>query len=393
MSGSMRKYLAVFFKEAVDNLRDRRTLLTVLVFGPLFGPLFYTVMMSTVINRQVADLDMSYTVAVQGADYAPGLMDYVRQHNLKVEAAPADPRTAIKTGKLDVVLVIPADYAAAFAAGRPADVKLLFDKSRESAGKNIDRVRDVLEAYTRSVGALRLLARGVDPRAVAPIVIEDADVSTPQSRAVLLLGMMPYFLLFAAILGAFYLAIDSTAGERERGSLEPLLTTAVPRSTLVLGKLSAVTLFSAVSLSIDIVALIWCQHLIPAGKVGISVDFTPANGVATLLVCLPFCLFIAGLLCVVASFTKSYKEAQTWLSFIMILPMVPVLGLVMFPMEPAWWMMLLPSMSQDVLVTELIKGEPLKPLFVAISVSSTLVAGGALSALAVWLYKREQILG
>jgi len=388
-----RKYFAVFFKEAIDNLRDRRTLLTVLVFGPLFGPLFYTVMMSTVINRQVADLDQSYALAVQGAENAPGLMDYLRQHNMSIEKAPADPREAVKTGKLDVVLVVPPGYAAAFSAGRPADVQLIFDKSRESAGKNIDRARDSLENYSRAVGALRLLARGVDPRAISPIVVEDADVSTPQSRAVLLLGMMPYFLLFAAILGAFYLAIDSTAGERERGSLEPLLTTAVPRRTLVLGKLSAVTLFSAVSLGIDIAALVWCQHLIPAAKVGISVDFTPSNAVATFLVCLPFCLFIAGLLSVVASFTKSYKEAQTWLSFIMLVPMVPVLGMVMFPMEPAWWMMLLPSMSQDVLVTELIKGEPLNGMFVALSVVSTLIIGGGLASLAVWLYKREQILG
>ncbi len=390
---NLRKYFAVFYKEAVDNLRDRRTLLTVLVFGPLFGPLFYTVMMSTVINRQVADLDQRYSVAVQGADNAPGLMDYLRQNNLEITKAPDDPREAVKTGKLDVVLMVPDSYAAAFAAGRPADVRLIMDKSKESAGKNIDRVKDALENYSRSIAALRLVARGVDPRAVVPLVVEDADVSTPQSRAVLLLGMMPYFLLFAAILGAFYLAIDSTAGERERGSLEPLLTTAVPRSTLVLGKLSAVTLFSAVSLSIDIVALLYCQHLIPAGKVGISVNITPATSLTTFLVCLPFCLFIAGLLSVVASFTKSYKEAQTWLSFIMILPMVPVLGLVMFPVEPAWWMMLLPSMSQDVLVTELIKGEPLKPLFVALSVGSTLLIGAALSSLAVWLYKREQILG
>jgi|HubBroStandDraft_5_1064220.scaffolds.fasta_scaffold43292_2 sodium transport system permease protein len=393
MNASLRKYLAVFIKEAVDNLRDRRTLLTVLVFGPLFGPLLYTVMMSTIINRQVADLDKSYALAVQGAANAPGLMDYIRQHGMSIEKAPDDARAAVKTGKLDVVLVVPADYAAAFTAGRPADVKLVFDKSRESAGKNVDRVRDVLEGYTRSVGALRLLARGVDPRTVVPIVVEDADVSTPQSRAVLLLGMMPYFLLFAAILGAFYLAIDSTAGERERGSLEPLLTTAVPRHILVLGKLSAVTLFSAVSLAIDIVALSWCQRLIPAAKVGIAVDFTPANASATFLVCLPFCLFIAGLLSVVASFTKSYKEAQTWLSFIMVVPLVPVLGMVMFPMEPAWWMMLLPSMSQDVLVTELIKGEALKPLFVSLSVLSTLLCGMGLTGLAVWLYRREQILG
>lgn len=390
---SLRKYFVVFFKEALDNLRDRRTLLTVLVFGPLFGPLFYTVMMGTVINRQVADLDQSYAVAVQGAERAPGLMDYLRQHNLSIAPAPADPQQAVRTGKLDVVLTIPTDYAAAIAAGRPADLRLVFDDSRDSARKNVGRVRNVLQDYVRSVAALRLLARGVDPRALSPIVIEDVDVSTPRSRAVLLLGMMPYFLLFAAILGAFYLAIDTTAGERERGSLEPLLTTAVPRSTLVLGKLSAVTLFSAVSLGIDIAALLWCQRLIPAGKVGISVDFTPANALVTLLVCMPFCLFIAGLLSVVASFTKSYKEAQTWLSLIMLVPLVPVLGLVMFPMEPAWWMMLLPSMSQDVLVTELIKGEALRPLFVVLSVTSTLVCGLGLAALTVWLYKRERILG
>ena len=390
---NMRKYLAVFYKEAVDNLRDRRTLLTVLVFGPLFGPLFYTVMMSTVINRQVADLDQRYSVAVQGADNAPGLMNYLRQNNLSIEKAPADPREAVKTGKLDVVLVVPDSYAAAFAAGRPADVRLIMDKSRESSGKNIERVRNAVENYARSVGTLRLIARGVDPRALVPVVVEDADVSTPQSRAVLLLGMMPYFLLFAAILGAFYLAIDSTAGERERGSLEPLLTTAVSRATLVLGKLSAVTLFSAVSLGIDIVALLYCQHLIPAAKVGISVNITPATSLTTFLVCLPFSLCIAGLLSVVASFTKSYKEAQTWLSFIMLVPLIPVLGLVMFPAEPAWWMMLLPSMSQDVLITELIKGEPLQPMFVALSVLSTMAVGGALAALAVWLYQRERILG
>ncbi|HEX4300067.1 MAG TPA: ABC transporter permease [Gammaproteobacteria bacterium] len=392
-STRMRKYFTVFFKEVVDNLRDRRTLLTVLVFGPLFGPLFYTVMMGTVINRQVADLDQSYSVAVQGAERAPGLMDYLRQHNLTVATAPGDPRQAVKTGDLDVVLAISADYAAAVAAGRPADLQLMFDNSRDSARKNVGRVRNVLEDYARSVAALRLLARGIDPRAAVPVVIEDVDVSTPRSRAVLLLGMMPYFLLFAAILGAFYLAIDTTAGERERGSLEPLLTTAVPRSTLVLGKLSAVSLFSAVSLAIDIAALLWCQRLIPAGKVGISVEFTPANALATLLVCLPFCVFIAGLLSVVASFTKSYKEAQTWLSLIMLVPLIPVLGLVMFPMEPAWWMMMLPSMSQDVLVTELIKGEALRPLFVLLSVTSTLACGLGLAGLTVWLYKRERILG
>ena len=389
----MRKFLAVFFKEGVDNLRDRRTLFTVLIFGPLFGPLFYTLMMSTMVNREVADLNQPLKLAVVGAERAPGLMDYLRQHDTEIDKAPADPRTAVKEGKLDVVLVIPAEYPQAFRDGKPAAVQLVMDQSRDTARKNVRRARDLLDYYSRTLGTLRLLARGVDPRAQAPLTIEEADVSTPRSRAALVLAMMPYFFLFAAILGAFYLAIDTTAGERERGSLEPLLTTAVARSVLVTGKLAAVTLFSAVSLGLDVAALVWCQRFIPAAKLGIALDFTPDTALVTFLCCAPFCLFIGALLSVVASFTRSYKEAQTWLSFIMLLPMIPVLGMVLFPTEPRWWMMLLPSMSQDVLVTSLIKGEPLQPLFVALSVTSTLAFGAAFAGVAVWLYRRERILG
>ncbi|HLW75250.1 MAG TPA: ABC transporter permease [Gammaproteobacteria bacterium] len=389
----MRKFFTVFRKETIDNLRDRRTLFTVLVFGPLFGPLFFTLMMNTIVNREVADLDQPLKLAVAGADRAPGLMDYYRQHNTEIGTAPADPESAVKTGKLDVVLVIPAGYPDAFREGKPAPVQLVVDQSRDTGRKNVKRTRDILDNYSRSIAALRLLARGVDPRAEEPLAIEESDVSTPKSRAVLVLGMMPYFFLFAAILGAFYLAIDTTAGERERGSLEPLLTTSVSRGTLVTGKLAAVVLFSAVSLGLDVAALVWCQGFIPAAKLDISVDFTPAAALDTFLACLPFCVFIGALLSVVASFTKSYKEAQTWLSLIMLLPMVPVLAMVLFPVEPRWWMMLVPSMSQDVLVTALIKGEPLKPLFVALSVTSTLALGAGFTGVAVWLYQRERILG
>lgn len=389
----MKQLITVFWKEVLDNLRDRRTLLTVLVFGPLFGPLFYTAIMSTVINKQIADLDQPLKLPVAGAQYAPNLVAYLKRHNVAVETAPADPRAAVTHGEQDVVLVIPADFGAALIQGKPAPVQLVMDNSRESAGKNINRARGLLEDYGRELSSLRLLARGVDPRTVAPLVVEDTDVSTPKSRAVLLLAMLPYFFLFAAILGAFYLAIDTTAGERERGSLEPLLTTAIRRRDLVLGKLAAVTLFSAVSLGLDLVAMVWSQGFIPAGKLDIAVDFTPFTAFRAFLVTAPFCLLIAALLSVVASFTKSYKEAQTWLSFIMILPLVPVLALVLYPSEPRLWMMLVPSLSQDVLVTLLIKGEPLKGLFVTVSVGSTLALGGLLAAVAVWLYRRERILG
>lgn len=389
----IRTFVTVMMKEIIDNLRDRRTLLTVLVFGPLFGPVFYTAMMNTVINKRVADLNQPLQLPIAGAQYAPDLVQYLRAHNTVVQAAPKDPRDAVRTGRKNVVLVIGKRYADAVRAGKPAPVELVMDRSRDAAGKDVERARDLLQQYSRTIANLRLLARGVDPRVVTPLVIEEADVSTPRSRAALILGMVPYFFLFAAILGAFYLAIDTTAGERERGSLEPLLGTAAPRAMLVAGKISAVAAFSVVSLALDVLAMYWCQGLIPAAKLNIAAGFTPWSSIQSFLVMIPFCGFIAALLCVVASFTRSYKEAQTWLSFIMIVPLVPVLATVFNPTEPRLWMMFVPSLSQDLLITSLIKGEPLSGAFVAISVLSTLAGGGILMGLAVRLYARERILG
>ena len=389
----MRALAAVFRKECVDNLRDRRTLLTVLVLGPLLGPLLYIGMMGISINRHVADQDQPIELPVAGADHAPNLVAFLREHGVEVEAAPADPEQAVRDGKQDLVLVIPPDYPAAFRAGDPAAVTLVLDNSRDVADKQVNRTRALLEQYGRSIGTLRLLARGVDPRALTPVELQVDDLSTPRSRSGQLLAMVPYFFLFAAILGAFYLAIDTTAGERERGSLEPLLATAAPRAALVLGKLAAVALFSSVSLGLDVVALWACHGLIPAEKLGIAIGFGAGTALAAFLLCLPFASFAAALLSVVASFTKSYKEAQTWLSFIMMVPLVPVLALLLYPAPPAAWMMMLPSLSQDVLVSALIKGEPLKAGFVALSVASTLALAAALAALTVRRYRQEKILG
>lgn len=389
----MRKLWTVFRKEVIDNLRDRRTLLTVLVFGPLFGPIFYVGMMNVTTNQQLANLNEPLKLPVQGAQYAPNLVSFLKQHNTVIQSAPANPEQAVKNGQADVVLIIPQQYAASFRAGKPAVLQLVMDQSKNSAQKNVARARELLQSYGREMVALRLLARGVDPRAVTPLAIEDLDVSTPQSRAMLILGFIPYFFLFATIIGAFYLAIDTTAGERERGSLEPLLATAASPGTIITGKLAAVTLFSAVSLGLDVIALSWSQGLIPAAKLNIVVNFGWHTALATFLVTLPFCLLIAALLSVVASFTRSYKEAQTWLSFIFILPMIPVFGLFLFPAEPNIWMMFIPAMSQDVLATSLMKGTTLSDLFLLVSVISTLVIGLLLAWLAAWLYRREQILG
>src|SRR5690606_33894275 len=214
-----------------------------------------------------------------------------------------------------------------------------FDSSDQHAQKHVRRARNLLENYGRQIGALRLQARGINPLAVMPLAVQDRDIASAEARAAMLLGMLPYFIIFAALMGGFYLAIDTTAGERERGSLEPLLTTAASRNELLLGKLCATALFAATSLIIALLMLAATVPFLPLAKLGMASSLDAPTVAAMIGIGLPFALLCAALLTLVASFTKSFKEAQTWLSFVLIIPIVPSMANMLFPMQPTLGLM------------------------------------------------------
>jgi sodium transport system permease protein len=250
-----------------------------------------------------------------------------------------------------------------------------------------------LNAYDRTIGVMRLQARGVSPAVIMPLMIEDVDVSTPTGRSVLLLGMMTYFVIFSMLMGGLSLAIDTTAGERERGSLEPLLTLPVPRAQLIIGKILATAVYMILSLVITLAAFSISLRLVPLEELGMSANFGLAVALRVFVVMLPFALLGAGLMTCVASFTKSYKEAQTYLTVVLLVPTLPILFAAINTVRPALSLMLVPSLSQHLIITDLMKAEPIPASFLATSILSTLVLGIALSALAARLYRREGILG
>jgi sodium transport system permease protein len=219
------------------------------------------------------------------------------------------------------------------------------------------------------------------------------DVATPSGRAVVMLGMVSYFLIFATLIGGMYLAIDSTAGERERKSLEPLLTLPVPRGGLVVGKLAATTLFSAVSLAISLLAFGVAIPLIPLQQVGMVANFGPGviSGIA--LVMLPFTLLAAALLTLVASFTRTYREAQTYVSIMMLVPTFPIVFAFIYGVRPTALLTAVPSLGQHLLMMDLIKGEGIDPLYIAISWITTLTLAALMAWFSYRFYRRESIVG
>ena len=392
----IRVLFAVFAKEVLDNFRDRRTLASALLMGPLFGPILFAFVINLSIERSLSDVEKTLDVPVIGAEQAPNLIRYLESRNLNVIAGPDNRDAAldaVKSGLHDIVVLIPESFGEQLAESMPAKVELISDQANTTADRDSRRVRRALYAYNQELAAIRLSARGVSPLVLRPLNIDDIDVSTPSGRSGILLGMMSYFFIFAMLMGGMYLAIDTTAGERERGSLEPLLALPVTRDKLIYGKIMATCLFMALSLMLSLTSFFFALKFMPLEQLGMTPNFGPSVVVTAFFLLAPFILLGAAVMTLVASFTKSYKEAQTWLSVVLLAPTLPILVVSLLTLRPRIEFMFIPSLSQHLLLIDMIKNEPINVTHAVISVTSTLLLGGLLTWLCARLYRREGLLG
>jgi len=392
----MRTLLTVFRKEVLDNVRDRRTLASALIMGPLFGPALFAFVINLSIERSLDDVERVTELPVIGAEHAPNLLRFLESQNIDIVAGPADreaARAAVSNGRHDVVLVIPPEFGMQLGDSVPARLELITDQANTQADREARRVRNALRAYNQQLASLRLSARGVSPLVLRPLNIDEIDTSTPSGRSAILLGMMSYFFIFALLMGGMYLAIDTTAGERERGSLEPLLALPVTRNQLLLGKIAATCVFMALSLCLSLTSFYFALKFIPLEQLGMTPNFGPATALAAFLVLAPFILLGAAIMTLVASFTKSYREAQTWLSVVLLAPTLPILIVSILTLRSRVEFMFVPSLSQHLLLVDMVKNEPLDPLHVLISAGTTLLLGALLTYACARLYRREGLLG
>lgn len=392
----MHAILAVFAKEFRENLRERRTMISALLLGPLLGPLIFAAVSSTSTRVGMREGDQPVTVAVAHAQRAPNLLAYLKQYQVLVAPVALDDaaaRAAVAAHGRLMVLDIPADFGAHLADATPAPLTLYTDASNASAAPQVERVRGLINRYGEGLARLRLVVRGLDPLVLSAVVVRDVDVSTPETRSVLALGMLSYLILLATLMGGMYLAIDATAGERERGSLEPLLTVPVPRWQLLAGKILTTCAYMTLSLTITAAAFAIVLHFSGLERMGMSVNMPPAVVVRLILYCLPMVPVGAGLMTIVAASTRTMREAQTYLGVMLMVPTLPLVFAGIMGLRPTAALMLVPSLSQHFLIMSVLREEPLRHLYQLLSVAATLALGVALCVIAGRLYYREKILG
>jgi sodium transport system permease protein len=392
----MKTIITVFMKEVVDNFRDRRTLVFALLMGPLFGPILFAFVINLSVKQSLSNADESMYLPVIGSEYAPNLMSYLESNNIVIINGPKSRRAAIErvmNGEHDVVVVIPDSFGDNLANIVPATIEVITDQANTEAERETRRVTRALRSYGQELASMRLMVRGVSPTIMRVLNVDEVDVSTPSGRSAILLGMLSYFFIFALLTGGMNLAIDSTAGERERGSLEPLLCLPIKRDHLIYGKILAACLFMAISLSLSLTCFHFTLKFMPLQELGMTPNFGLSVVLIAFLLLVPFALVGASLMTLVASFTKSFKEAQTWISVVLLAPTLPILVVSILMIRPSALLMVVPSLSQHLLLMGLIKNEPLNILHMVVSVGGTLIVGALLTWACARLYRREGLLG
>ncbi|MGH8189006.1 MAG: ABC transporter permease [Steroidobacteraceae bacterium] len=386
----------VFVKEVLENLRDRRVILSAFFFGVLFAPALFGFMTTFASRRAVENQDKPLELAVSHAEHAPNLVRFLEENGVEVKRVTMTPTAAmdaVRQGEQDLILLLDERYGEKLAAGESAPVDLVVDTANSQTGASAERARRLLAGYGQQLAVLRLMVRGISPEVVQPVEVRTLDVATPAGRSLLILGVMTYFCFMSMLMGGFYLAIDTTTGERERGSLEPLLSLPVRRAELIVGKILATGTFMSISLLLTLTAYAVVLRFIPLEVLGMSANFGPRVVLQIFAVMLLFVPLGAGLMTAVASFTRSNREAQSWLTFVMLLPIAPIMFAVVNGTKPTAALMAIPSLSQHLLATSLMRGDNIPALHIAIAAASTLTVGALFVLLAIQLYRREAILG
>ncbi|MGH8852200.1 MAG: ABC transporter permease [Casimicrobiaceae bacterium] len=342
-------------KELTDTLRDRRAMLVTLLTAIAAGPIFLALILNMAANQAAKARELR--LPVLGAGNAPALVAFLERQQVVIVPAPDDFEARIRSGDLDVVLAIDATFEADVAAGRQAAVRLVYDRSRDRARASIDSAESLLHAYDRLWGTQRLLLRGIAPQVAAPLDVQGVDLATPQQSGALILFLVAYYGLFASLMGGLAVALDATAGERERGSLEPLLATPLSTLQLVAGKWVAIGAFDALVVLLTLAGFYMTLNFAPLPAIGVPFLFGGAELGRFVAILVPLILLLPAVLLYVGLRGRTLKEAQTNVSaLVFVVSIMPVVQLFLQKKEPGW-LLWVPVSSQYTLLSRALRGD------------------------------------
>jgi sodium transport system permease protein len=372
----------VFRKELKDALRDRRTWIVMLI-GSLVGGPVIIFLASKFIASIEANVARREVFLSQPAS-APTLVNFIQRAGGTVRDAPADFREQMKAGQLhNAVVVVPEDFEARLARGETIRLDVVYDDSSTRAKGPIRATQGLLRAFNQELGSQRLLARGVSPQTLASLEINGIDMASAQSRGEPLLISIALTALIAAVVGAISVAVDETAGERERGSLEPLLMNPVALFTVVLGKWGVVFIFSSTVMLLTVTSYMAAMQFISSETLAALMQFGVREVGLFLVTLLPFSATVAAVAMLAAIYGRTHKEALVYVNYMTMLTMFAPMAMFFVPARDALWLLFVPALAQQSVLLRVLIGEPLRavdlllPAAIALSIAAAALAAQA----------------
>ncbi len=302
--------IAMVRKELIDAARDKRSVMAGLYYA-IGAPLMMCGMFMLLIGQITSPEALNITIT--HGERAPDLVKFLASNDIS---------QGDKAERKEIELVINQDYASNMAKSRAAELTLIADNSNEKLQSSIRRIEKSLQQYSAEMGSLRLIARGIDPKVVQPIKVTIEDQATSDSKGGMILGIAIFMMVYAVFISGMNLAIDTSAGERERNSLALLLSHPVSTRDIVLAKVTAVTIFAMLGLILTLIISKIAYGFVPWQELGFSVNITPDFIGLMLVIGLPIALMAASLQLFVSFMAKSFKEAQSYLTIVLIVPMM-----------------------------------------------------------------------
>ncbi|HEY1327466.1 MAG TPA: ABC transporter permease [Casimicrobiaceae bacterium] len=377
-------------KELIDAARDRRTVLVSLLSSVAGGPILLILLFHFMATQLDRALDI--TLPVVEREHAPALMSFLARQQVKLVDAPADYEAQIRRGDLAAALVVDGQFEHDLEQGRPGTVRLVYDRSRDRGRPIVDQVESLLRTYNRVAGSERLILRGVAPTVANPLHVEEVDLATPQQSGALLLFLVGFYAMFAGMVGSMAPALDTSAGERERQSLEPLLMTPARPAEIALGKWLAVSIFAALVVVCTLLLFYLTLAFAPLPPIGLPFLFGSREVARFAIVLLPLVLLFPALLVYLAARGRTVKEAQANVSAIMfVVAFVPAASVFLQWREPDW-IAAVPVVGQFTLMKLALRGEALPALQVVMSYIAPLVITALALAGVTRLLSRESIV-
>jgi sodium transport system permease protein len=381
----MKPWLVVFRKELKDLSRDRRTMTNILVLGALLGPVLAMGLLMITLKMVADEVEKTIELPVQGAGHAPVLLEYLESFRIRVIDPVNDPAAAVRRQDVDAVLVIPEDFGKRLREGRPAGLTLMSDHSRTRARIARSRIENAIEGYSGAIGSLRLSLRGVDPAISQVMTLHDRDLSRGGSETAML-SFLPYLLIIGIMQAAMVVAADLTAGERERQSLEPLMANPVAPEQFMAGKLAVNVLISLAVLLLSLGGFALGSRMVDLGEAGLQFSLW---SIPVLLVLLsPLAFMFAAVMSFVGAFAHTVKEAQTYLSLLVLAALMPSMLQMVLQSRVQGPELLLPVWSHNYLINEVLRGETLGLLEWLLPSLGALLAGSLFAWLAGRLYRK-----